>query len=347
MNEQLLTKEEFALKITDKSNINGIHRLGNTLVIGSKNTGKTTEMLPLMAQQDINNKECGATFIVGRKDISCMLYGMAKKAKRKVVFLKPSIDEKARKILEFKSYEYNRVKEEVIDYEEVISKKMIVIIDMEYVVNGDDGIRATAMLLSQLQLSMQVNEDAKVSPHFVYIDDSQYYLPFVELLLSCGDDYCIGSTLFMQSKKQMIDERGDYEAMLEPNINNFVFMNSLIYEDSIYYQKQQVYYSYKEFVGRGRNEIICETKNEKGERSVVLGILNLVEDAEDCMRIGLNHKKKMMKKMPKIEREQGAEKIVQLQEKQKPIQKSIEAIHQRKSKKKQFLQTDFESDEEY
>lgn len=350
MNEQLLMNEDFKMELTEKGEISAMHRFGNTLVIGSKNTGKTTKLLPIMAQKDINNKECGATFIVGRKDISCMLYGMAKKAKRKIVFLKPSIDEGAKKLLGFKSYEHNRMKEEVIDYEEAISKKMIVIIDMEYALNGDDGIRATAMLLSQLQLSMHVNDDTKVSPHFIYIDDSQYYLPYIELLLTCGDDYCMASTLFLQSKKQMSDEYHDYERMVEPNVNNYIFMNALVYEDSLYYQKQQVFYSYKEFVGRKRDVIICETKNEEGERHVTLDKMRVIDEEEiqGYLKTGLSYKKKMEKKLSETVSEQEVKKVIQLPPVQSPIEKSIMKVYEERRKKKQFISPgDFGDDEVY
>ncbi|MFJ8528290.1 hypothetical protein [Bacillus sp. NPDC094106] len=346
--DEILTNEDFILKLAENASISGTNRLGNTLVVGSKNTGKTTKLLPIMAQNDINNKECGATFIVGRKDISCMLYGMAKKAKRKVVFLKPSIDENAHKLLYFKSYEHNRMKE-IIDYEEAISKKMIVIIDMEYAQNGNDGIRATAMLLSQLQLSMQVNEDSKVSPHFIYIDDAQYYLPYIELLLTCGDDYGIGTTLFIQSKSQMIDETSDYTNILQPNINNFIFMNSLVYEDCIYYQKQQVYFTLKEFVGRKYNQIICETKTEEGERSVTMDELSLISETEieDCLKNGLSYKKKMAKKMLGLIKEQEIKNAINTPSIQKPIEKSITKIYKERNKKKHFVtEVSFEEEEE-
>lgn len=223
-----------------KSNIITIpenSRKGNTLILGSKLSGKSTYILPYLAKQDIQRKNAGCTFIVSKKDLAYTLYAIAKmESKKKVHLIKPSCDVVlANKLLwDTNDYDYDEIKE-IIDFKEVIKKKEIVIIDMENSKYHQGAIRAVAKLLIQLQTDMQDVASTIKRDHFVYLDDAQYYLPFIDTLLNHGDDYNVSTTLFMQGRNQFKIYGEDYTGLMDNNVRNYILMNGINFDDAQYF----------------------------------------------------------------------------------------------------------------
>lgn len=294
----------------------------NSLVVGTKNSGKTYEVIPLMAKQDIENKECGATFIVGKKDMALFLYSMAKKVGRKVIILKPSISLVADELLWHESYNYDYVNDNVINYKEAIRKKYIVIIDMEYSKYKGRALRATAMLLLQLQLDMQEWADTLNRPHFVYIDDSQYYLPFIEVLLTNGEEYNVGTTLFIQSRSQLKQKDRNYTSLVDNNIRSIILLNGLSMADVEYYQKQFYEHNINTIINRKHGQIIYETVDSTNTRRNGVGELITIDNDLRCelydKAIGL--KKKLTKKKKRLEREESLDADKSSDVESKPIE---------------------------
>ncbi len=277
----------------------------NTIVVGNKNSGKTMRLLPIMAKQDIENKDCGATFVVGKKDIAYMLYAMAKKHKRKVYLLKPSTHvETANSLLWIDKYDYDYINDNVIDYKEVIKKKSIVIIDMEYIKYKNNSIRATAMLLLQLQLDMQEVDKTLRKTHFVYIDDAQFYLPYIETILMSGDEFNIGTTLFLQSRNQLKQKDKNYTSLIDNNIRSIILMNGLTMSDIEYYQKQFYEHNINLLINRKQGQIIYETIDSTNtRRNGFAEIIDLNEEYLNEMREkAIKIRKKMTKQKRKIEK---------------------------------------------
>lgn len=277
----------------------------NTIVVGNKNSGKTMRLLPIMAKQDIENKDCGATFVVGKKDIAYMLYAMAKKHKRKVYLLKPSTHvETANSLLWIDKYDYDYINDNVIDYKEVIKKKSIVIIDMEYIKYKNNSIRATAMLLLQLQLDMQEVDKTLRKTHFVYIDDAQFYLPYIETILMSGDEFNIGTTLFLQSRNQLKQKDKNYTSVIDNNIRSIILMNGLTMSDIEYYQKQFYEHNINLLINRKQGQIIYETIDSTNtRRNGFAEIIDLNEEYLNEMREkAIKIRKKMTKQKRKIEK---------------------------------------------
>ena len=212
-------------------------RKGNTLILGSKLSGKSTYILPYLAKQDIQRKNAGCTFIVSKKDLAYTLYAIAKmESKKKVHLIKPSCDVVlANKLLwDTNDYDYDEIRE-IIDFKEVIKKKEIVIIDMENSKYHQGAIRAVAKLLIQLQTDMQDVASTIKRDHFVYLDDAQYYLPFIDTLLNHGDDYNVSSTLFMQGRNQFKIYGEDYTGLMDNNVRNYILMNGINFDDAQYF----------------------------------------------------------------------------------------------------------------
>jgi len=275
----------------------------NTLVMGTKNSGKTYEMLPIMAKQDMENKECGATFVVGKKEMAYFLYAMAKQCGRRVVLIKPSASLEAENLLWQEQYDYEYINDNVIDYKNAIKKKMIVIIDMEYIKYKGKSIRATAMLLSQFQLDIQEVGDTLKKSHFVYIDDAQHYVPFIETVLTTGEDYNIGVTLFMQSRNQLKTRNKNYSSLIDNNIRSIILMNGLNILDVEHYQKQFYEHNINLFLNRKHGQIIYETVDGTNTRRNGFADLAPIEDSyrEELEEKAVGIRKKLTKRKRKID----------------------------------------------
>lgn len=251
--EDALVLSKTGTRISEKN------RMLNSLVLGKKKSGKSNNLLTSFAKQDFEKKDCGITFIVSRKDMAYTLYAMARDAGRKksdIIILKPSANFAiANEMIGLSEYSYEQIAE-YIDYKEAIKKKKVVIIDMEYSRYRDYAIKATAMLLMQLQVDMQDVQYTLKRNHFVYIDDAHSYLPFIELLLTTGEEYNVGTMLFMQSRdevKRNQKNNEDYISLLDNNIRNLILTSGLNTSDAEFYRKQFI--SSKLFPNNDENSI--------------------------------------------------------------------------------------------
>lgn len=234
-------------------------RFANVLILGAKNSGKSSTVLPMLAKQDLLNGNCGLTLVVDKKDVAYTLYAMAKDEGRHVTILKPSADFNiGSDFIQHSTYDYEYINKNIIDYKEAIKKKEVVIIDMEYAKYRQSAIRATAMLLMQLQMDMQDTQATLKRPHFVYIDDANRYLPFIELLLTSGDDYGVGTVLFMQGRSQLMTYDTDYSSLVDVNVRNTILMNGITFEDSKFYAERFFDRTLKDIVDRKEGQVLYE-----------------------------------------------------------------------------------------
>lgn len=292
-------------------------RFNNTLVLGTKATGKTRNVLSMMIEQDFKNKKAGATVIVTKKEMSYNLYTLAKKYKRKITFLKPSINnEISNKLLWENEYNYDYINEYIINYKEAIKRKEIVIIDMEILKYKSEGLRAVAMLLLQLQLDMQETDITSKTPHFLYIDDAYYYLPFIEYLLNYSDSFNLGITLFMQSRSQFIKNNKDYSNILDNNIRSTLLLNSLTGEDVEYYSKK--FYEHNNpnnFYNRKVNTFMYETIDSVNKRKCGISEFKFLSNDvwDELEKKSKNFRKKLLKEKRKTRELQMLQQIKEKQ----------------------------------
>lgn len=236
----------------------------NMLVLGSKGTGKTSNLLPFFAEQDISKKLSGCTFIVSDKEMAYNLYSICKQYKRKVHLLKPSIDnEIANKFLWKTTYDYDYINEKIINYKDAIRKKEIVIIDMEVMKYKDDAIRATAMLLLQLRLDLQETDVTQRHSHFLYVDDAYYYINFIDDFLRFGSIYNLGTILFLESRSQL-NQKKDYRNIVEDYVRNTIILNKISMDDYHYYKDCFDERIFKNIFNRECTSLIYQTVDKNG-----------------------------------------------------------------------------------
>lgn len=242
---------EKEIKLCDLTLSKGIElseesRFLNTLVLGKKKSGKTNNLMLSFVKQDLENSDCGLTIITSKKDIAYTIAAMAKEAGRKnkdIIVLKPSASFNViNEMLWMKEYNYEQIAS-MIDYKDAIKKKKVIIIDMEYSKYRDYALRATAMLLMQLQLDMQDVKKTMKRKHFVYIDDAISYFPFIELLLTTGEEYNVATMLFMQSREELnvFKNKETYFSLLDNNVRNIIYTSAINYNDALFYHKQLIF----------------------------------------------------------------------------------------------------------
>lgn len=234
-------------------------RFLNTTVFGKKGSGKTSDVLISFANQDLSNKDIGVTFIVNKGDMAYNLYTMAKLYKRKVTLIKPSISlNTSNFFLWDKKYDYDYINDNIIDFKRAIRNKEIIIIDMEVLKYKEDGIRATIKLLLQLQVDMQETDITLRTPHFLYIDDSNLYLPYIDNFLIFGNSFNLGTILFFQSRSQFKINNKDYANMIDNNVMNTILLMPIDIKDIEHFSKQFYEQVETAFYNRNHLEIIYE-----------------------------------------------------------------------------------------
>lgn len=291
-----IKKEKGPIYLSDSS------RKSSTLVIGTKNSGKSQYVVPVLVKQDLEQKDAGMTIIVSQKDAAYNIYAMAKKKKRKVFLLKPEVNfEIINDFLWREDWDYNYINENLIDYKKAIREKAIIIIDMEYSRYRVNATRAVSMLLLQLQADMSETSTTLTRRHFVYIDDAYRYLPFIEQLLYEGDTYNMSTTLFIQGRNQLTTYDKDYSSIVDNNVRNTILMPGLNYEDTKYYaeklcppNKSLKDYTY-ELQMRKYGEFVYELVGSDYEKYIGNGILlGMPESERDLIyRNGRKARKKL------------------------------------------------------
>lgn len=279
-------------------------RNSNSMFIGIAGSGKSQYIIPLIFKQDLAKRDRGITVICNQKDAAYTLYTMAKEAKRKVILLKPSTNFAVlNELLKKPTWNYNYINDNIINYKKAIKEKNIVIIDMEYDYYRNDAVRATAMLLLQLQTDMCITGETNKTKHYVYIDDCQHYLPFIEMLIECGGNYNMASFLFFQGRNQFKCDGVDYTGFIDNNVRNTFLMNNMNYEDVKYYGEKlcplnsDIKTNIYNFLRLPYGCFIYDIQGENYQRNIGTGRLLGISEAEmtKIRRKAIKHRKSLTK----------------------------------------------------
>lgn len=233
-------------------------RLQNTIVYGSVGSGKTRSMLMSMALEQLEDTNSGATFICGRGEESWLLDRLAHKMGRDVIFLHPVSDKGTSDYLETEYRTGYEMQKNLIDYVDAIKTNKIVIVDFDLAKSRKKGKQGLIKLLYHLQRAIVQNTEDH--PHYVYIDDAEFSLPYIEELITYGKNHTVGTTLFLSSYKLVEARSREMSNFLDANCVTTIVMNRLTYEDMQYFDRR--FYGNIEnikFVRREKNEVVVET----------------------------------------------------------------------------------------
>lgn len=233
-------------------------RFQNTAVYGATGSGKTRHMLLSMALQQFEDMDSGATFICGRDGSSWLLGRLAERMNREVIFLHPSSDRGTYDFLETEYRTGFEMQKNLIDYEAAIEEKKIIIIDFDLASNRSKGKKGLIKLLYHLQRSIIRNTEEH--PHFIYIDDAEPTLPYIEELIAYGKDNSVGTTLFLDSYNLIEAKSRELAYFLNAYISTTITMNRLSYEDFMYFERRFFgNIDHNSFMRRSKEEVVVET----------------------------------------------------------------------------------------
>lgn len=239
-------------------------RMQNIAFYGSKGSGKSTHVLPMLANDQLDRRQEGAIFVIEKRDISWMLYALAKKYHREVIFLTPSNHKGMRELIDLGVSNVSDINQ-LIDFEEVLKQKKIVIVDAEPYRYQKKAVELTAAIIMNLQTKMHFGSNE--TPFFVYVDDGDLYLPYMKDLITYGGQFGIGSTLFFQGRALMNAQSPVLSYFVEANMRTTILMNALLFEDFKYFKER--FFGEAEddasMLQRKQNQLLVETID--GERS--------------------------------------------------------------------------------
>ena len=239
------------------------------LILGTKGSGKS-EMIPELFWQDIVvPQQIGGedktpisnaclVYIISKPDQAYYLYAMGKKYHRNTYLIKPSTSNKVmNELLGAQEYNYDEFNE-IINFEDGIRKRDVYIVDMEAASYGELSKIAVGMVLMQLQIAMHKTSKTARRRVFLTVDDAHLYLPFLGSLLEFGSDYNICPTLIFQNRAQY----REYQGVIESNIQNYLLMPNLVFEDAKYFSENFFFESPQTLVGMGRDNYFCSFLND-------------------------------------------------------------------------------------
>lgn len=258
------------------------------LILGTKSTGKS-EMIPelfwqdIVVPQEIDGEErtpisnACLVYIISKPDQAYFLYAMGRKYHRNVILLKPSTSSKVMNgLIGAERYDYDEMNE-IVNFEDGIRKRDVFIVDMEAASYGELSKVAVGMILMQLQIAMHKTSKTAKRRVLLTVDDANLYLPYLESLLEFGTDYNIVPTLMFQSRSQY----QGYEGVIESNIQNYLLLPNLTFDDAKHFSEQFFLESPEYFIGRGSGNLYCSFLSDlKRTNNATVMNSSLIDDHE-------------------------------------------------------------------
>ena len=168
------------------------------------------------------------------------------------------------------------------------------IIDIENIITGTNGIAFVNGLMNNLKQSMLKTDITCFKPHFLYVDDAFNYLDSIEDILYYGYQYNIATILFFQNRKQFNTYKNDFADFIDSNISNIILMNSLNYEDIKHYENSCGISILEQLNVRG--DVFCLLKDENLLNRISFGKIELNKNIENILSEKLYSTKKSLKK---------------------------------------------------
>lgn len=204
-------------------------------VIGTKNSRKSSYLLPTFAKQDIIlGDKIGSTFITNGIDDSYTICAVARHMKRKtqLTIIKPSYDARVyEEIINDKPYDFDRINS-FFDYATLVREKNIIVIDSEEYKYGKLAENFIRKILLHIFISIQNRKITLNREHYLYIDTADKYIKDIERILLYGSTFNLNTTIFLESRDRLDDEAKN---IIDINIKNVMLLSNLVSEDATYF----------------------------------------------------------------------------------------------------------------
>lgn len=212
----------------DSFNIDYLDRFYNTVVIGSKRLCIKDNFFAFFVNESLKLRNTASTFFVSSKDELYMIYSLAKKMKRRLIVLSPSL----LPFSEDDSVDSLDLLNLYIDYASYISNNYIVIVDVEYMKDKNLSDKFVRAVLSLIEKSMINITKTELKEHNIYFDDAHLYVNYVDDLIYYGREYNTSLFFFI---RQYINSRqeGELKYIINNSINKII-LDSASMDDKLF-----------------------------------------------------------------------------------------------------------------
>lgn len=192
--------------------------------------------MPMIANEQLALPGEGALFVVGDSQIGWMIYAMAQKYHRDVSFLSPTYHNGMKELMDIGVTDLKNIQTQLFDFEKAMNERKIVIIDAEPYRHRKKSIELVGSVLMSLQSLMHTNSHD--TPFFVYLEEGDTYLPYIKDLMLYGNQFGLGTILFLQSRSLMHAKSPQLSYFVEANIRTNILANGLVYDDFVYFKQR-------------------------------------------------------------------------------------------------------------
>lgn len=209
------------------------NRKENLMVIGTKNSRKSSYLLPTFAKQIVVcGDKMGATFVTNGVNDSFLIAAVVRHMKRKtqLEIFKPSVNSSFYKeLIEDKPYDFDRINN-FFNYATLVREKKMIIIDTESYKYGKLSENLQRKIFLHIFLSIQNTKITLGREHYLFIDDADNYIDDLTHILKYGDKFNLYTTLFLESRDRLKNKD-----IIDINIKNIILLSYLLKEDEEYY----------------------------------------------------------------------------------------------------------------
>lgn len=200
-------------------------RMRHTLFYGSPLEGKKLSFLGCV-QEEGNQTDFGATFIVDSPEMGDYIVSLAKEAKRKYIWLNPEIHLGVQDILLFmEGYDFDLINQYIIDFEREIRLGHWIIIDLQPYLYKTYSYRSTRLLLTHLKKALIHMKESLRFPHTLYIENPIPLLTELPFFIENGKQLDLSLMIWATSPEDFKTPQQNYLPLIETYVRN-LFVHS-------------------------------------------------------------------------------------------------------------------------
>lgn len=230
-------KNDFNLYIDNEKKIKLSHKeqLNHTAIIGCKRLRDNDFFYSKLINEVLNMRDVGGTFFVSSKKDAFNIYSLAKKLKRRVIMLSPTLIPFKDDALDVENIDIIR---NFLNYTNCIYNKYIVVFNIDYMNNKDLSIKFIELLFKIIKESIIDIEKTELQKHNIYFNDSYLYIDYVKDIFYHTREYNVGLFFFIRNCVNSLFENN--LEILADNCLNKIILGSASQLDYNYFLKNEI-----------------------------------------------------------------------------------------------------------